>query len=526
MKVLGIHKDPWHDTGAAAISHHRGRVHFANLAEERCNREKNTRRFPELSVQACMDELGIESIDEFDLVVVDHIVDTDWRMDFHKQPCRTDVFLADLPPEKIHVVNHHLAHACNVFYSSPFDEAAVLVIDGRGSNRETQSLYFADENGIELLAKSDGIGIGLLYASVTQAIGFGLLQEGKTMGLAPYGRNDHRTLLGIERRRDGVGLDYSAICLEDSYDLRRKMPPLESMEDRARAAWEVQNECEEALLELVAFAKERTGCDNLCFSGGVALNSVANHKLAQSGIFEEMYVNPAASDPGIPLGCALYGYHKVLGQPKTYDDIPPYLGPAYDAERVENAIGSFRGYRVVCEDALDAAADMLADNQIVACVQGRSEMGPRALGNRSILMSPCVAENKDILNERVKHREGFRPFAPSCLDEHARDWFEIDRPSPYMLFVPPVKESKRDRIPAVTHVDGTGRLQTVTKEFNSAYYELIRAFEERTGVPILLNTSFNVAGEPIVETPEDAIRCFLGTNIDALYIDDYLLIKE
>jgi len=526
VKILGIHKDPWHDTGAAAISEKDGQVRFANLSEERCNREKDTRRFPELSTHACMKELGIESVDDFDLVVLDHIVDPDWRMDFHKYPCRTDVFLQDIPEHKIHVINHHLAHACNAFYSSPFKRAAVLVIDGRGSNRETQSLYVADENGIELLEKSDGIGIGLLYASVTQAIGFGLLQEGKTMGLAPYGRKDQRKLLGIQRGGEGVGLEYSSLCIEDSYELRQSMPDLTSMEDRACVAWEVQDECERALIELVKYAKERTGCDNLCFSGGVALNSVANYQILKSGVFKEVFINPAASDPGIPLGCALYGYHKILGRPKTYDSIPPYLGPSYSLGQIEDAILASSGFRVFDEGALDLAADMLADNKIVACVQGRSEMGPRALGNRSILMSPCVAENKDVLNERVKHREGFRPFAPSCLEEHAKDWFEIDCPSPYMLFVPPVRDDKRDKIPAVTHVDGTGRLQTVTKDLNSAYYELISAFHERTGVPVLLNTSFNVAGEPIVESPKDAIRCFLGTNIDALYIDDFLLVKE
>lgn len=526
MRVLGLHKDPWHDTGAAIVCDDGGRVRFANLAEERCNREKNTRRFPEQSVAACMRELDIDDLGTFDAVVVDHIIAADWRKDFHRTPCRTDVFLEGIDPDRLHVVNHHLAHACNAFYSSPFTEAAVLVVDGRGSNSETQSLYYAGPHGIELLDKSDAIGIGLLYAAVTQAIGFGLLQEGKTMGLAPYGRNDPRSFLGIRRRRSGVGLDYSDLCVDDSYDLRRALPPLDTMEDRARVAWEVQNECERALIELARYARERTGCKNLCFSGGVALNSVANYQIMRAGIFDGIYINPAASDPGIPLGCALYGYHRVLGKEKTYTGIPPYLGPSYDHARIEEAVGSFSGYRVHDRDALERTADLLADNRIVGCVQGRSEMGPRALGNRSILMNPAVAENKDILNARVKHREGFRPFAPSCLAEHAPDWFDIDHLSPYMLLVPPVREDKRDRIPAVTHVDGTGRLQTVTRELNAPYYELISAFCERTGVPILLNTSFNVAGEPIVETPEDAIRCFLGTHIEALYIGDFLLVKE
>ncbi|MAG56290.1 MAG: carbamoyltransferase [Planctomycetes bacterium] len=527
MNVLGLHKDPWHDTGAAIISERNGVVRFANLAEERCNREKNSRLFPELSVRACMDQLGIDHVDDFDLIVLDYIVDgTDWRRDQQTTPCRQDVFLADVDPAKIHVVNHHLAHACNAYYSSPFDDAAVLVVDGRGSDRETQSLYVADGNGIELLDKSDAIGIGLLYAAVTQAVGFGLLQEGKTMGLAPYGGDDRRTFLDIPRRRSGVGLDYSELCVEDSYDLRRDLPPLETMQDRARVAWEVQNECEEALIELARWVRNRTGRSRLCFSGGVALNSVANYQLLRAGIFDEVFINPAASDPGIPLGCALYGWHRILGRTKTWSSISPYLGPDYDLERIESAIASFSGFTVIESGALEQTADLLAENRIIGCFQGRSEMGPRALGNRSILMSPMEGANKDVLNARVKHREEFRPFAPAILAEHTQEWFDIDRESPYMLLVPPVLPGQRDRIPAVIHVDGTGRLQTVTKELNAPYYELIRAFCERTGVPVLLNTSFNVAGEPIVETPEDAIKCFLGTHIEALYIGDFLLIKD
>jgi carbamoyltransferase len=268
----------------------------------------------------------------------------------------------------------------------------------------------------------------------------------------------------------------------------------------------------------------------------VALNSVANYKVLRAGIFKDIFINPAASDTGIPLGCALYGYHRILKQAKTYAEISPYLGPAYSEARILAAIDSYRGttfnqsvfagFDLITRDALGSAVDMLAVNKIVACFHGRSEMGPRALGNRSILMSPLIAQNKDVLNHQVKHREAFRPFAPSILEECVQDYFEIDRPSPYMLLVPNVLKVKRGSIPAVTHVDGSARLQTVSREFNPHFYYLIERFQAKTGVPVLLNTSFNVANEPIVESPEDAIRCFLSAGIDGLLIGDYLLVKH
>jgi carbamoyltransferase len=288
----------------------------------------------------------------------------------------------------------------------------------------------------------------------------------------------------------------------------------------------VQEECERAMMHLATYAKERTGCKYLCISGGVALNSVANYKLLQSGLFEDIFINPAASDTGVPLGCALFGYHSILGQPKRYEWISPYLGPTYTSQDCHEAIKRFSGFKVIQGNSLAAAADLLAENKIVGNFQGRSEMGPRALGNRSILMSPLLAENKDILNARVKFREAFRPFAPAVLSEHTEEYFVFDRENPYMLMVADIRPEKHSVIPAVTHVDGTGRLQTVSKQYNARFYEIVKQFYAKTGVPVLLNTSFNVAGEPIVETPDDAIRCFLGTAIDALLIQDNLLIKE
>lgn len=528
MKILGLHKDPWHNTGAAIITEENGEIRFANLAEERADRKKDSRRFPLLSTLECMRELGIESFDEFDAIVLDYIKDgNDYTKDYHRVAGSHYNFLNDVDQSKIHIVNHHLAHACSTFYSSSFKRAAILIIDGRGSDKETQSLFIGDsETGIELIESTDKIGIGLLYAAVTQKIGFGILQEGKTMGLAPYGAESTKRFLNFPKAYNGIITDYSSVCVEDSYAMTLEHPPIETFEDKARVAFEVQEECESALLHLARYAKEKTGCDYLCISGGVGLNSVANYKVLQANIFKDVFINPAASDTGIPIGAALYGYHTIMNTPKKYKEISPYLGPSYSDEVVKKAISKFKGFTLIDTNAFQRAADLIAENKILGFFHGRSEMGPRALGNRSIIMSPLKAENKDILNSRVKFREEFRPFAPAILKEYTEDYYIIDRESPYMLFVPLVKEDKKEIIKAVTHVDGTGRLQTVTKEFNGKFYDIIQSFHKATGVPVLLNTSFNVAGEPIVETPEDAIKCFLKTDIDALLIEDYLLIKD
>jgi carbamoyltransferase len=413
-----------------------------------------------------------------------------------------------------------------VYFSSGFERSAILIVDGRGSDKETQSLFVGHGRNIKLVASTSVIGIGLLYAAVTHAIGFGLLQEGKTMGLAPYGEHLEKRIFSFPRAFDGIVTDYSGACVDGSYDLKIPFAPLTTFEDKARAAFEVQQECEDAMMHLARWTKETTGERKLCISGGVALNSVANFKILNSGIFDDVFVNPAASDTGIPLGAALYGYHITLGVEKHYEEIPVFIGPSYGRYDIEAAITASNGCAVEREGAVEKAVALLAANRIVACHFGKSEMGPRALGNRSILMSPLLPQNKDILNSRVKHRESFRPFAPAIMEEHVSEYFEMDRPCPYMLFVPPVRRDKRAVIPAVTHVDGSGRLQTVTRDRNPLFYEIISGFKERTGVPVILNTSFNDNNEPIVESPADAVRCFLKTDIDALLIGgDTLLIK-
>jgi carbamoyltransferase len=534
MIVLGLHKDPWHNSGAAVIRDDddgRG-PRMAYVAEERLDRVKDSSAFPQRAVDACMRELGVHSIDQFDHVVLDYICDgSDWRRDFFRRACRDDVFLAEIPPERIHVVNHHMLHACATFFSSCFDEAAVLIVDGRGSDNETQSLFHASGNRIKRIEHTTTVGIGLLYAAVTQAIGFKKLEEGKTMGLAPYGAKVSKPIFEFQGRFNGIVTDYSRFCVEGSYDIAIPYAEVSTFDDRARGAFEVQQECERAMLHLANHAAARTGARKLCLSGGVALNSVANNAIRVSSTFDDVFINPAASDTGIALGAALYGYHVVAGYSRSYDNISPFLGPSYNESEIIAAIdaalsiapSAFAQYH---DKTFERASQLLLENRIVACLQGRSEMGPRALGNRSILMSPMGADNKDRLNARVKHREAFRPFAPATPAERASEFFEIDRESPYMLFICDVKPDKRHLLPAITHVDGTARLQTLTSERNGRFYDLVSAFGAKTGVPVLLNTSFNIAGEPIVETPSDAIRCFLGTDIDALLIGDQLLVKS
>lgn len=510
MVVLGIHKDPWHNTCACIIQDTVDGPRIVQIAQERLDRVKDSRAFPIDAINACMAEFGIQSRAEIDHVVLDYIADRDWRKDEAGKPCLKNTFLDS--HHSVEVINHHLAHAYAVYYSSNFDHCAILIVDGRGSDGESQSLFVVDEWGLRLLDKTDCVGLGMLYETVTLECGFGLLNEGKTMGLAPYG-GKHRRIMDFWGRYSGIVTDYSRFVRAGSYKPADPIP-LVTFEQKAQAAYDAQEELEFGMMHLARTAKERTGMERLCISGGVGLNSVANEKIRRSGLFRDLFINPAASDTGIALGCALYGYMRHGGKRFHFG---PYLGPSYQDAPKRIGLRQAGG--------IEEAVQLLADNKIVAYFSGRSEMGPRALGHRSILMNPGIAENKDRLNLRVKHREPFRPFAPAVLAERAHEYFDLDCPSPYMLLVPQVLQNKRSVIPAVTHVDGTARVQTVTEDFNGPFYNLVKAFGDKTGVPVLLNTSFNVAGEPIVESPEDAAKCFLSTDIDALLVEDSLFVK-
>lgn len=381
----------------------------------------------------------------------------------------------------------------------------------------------------------------MFYDAFTQFCGFGELEAGKLMGLAPYGEKSEyyhriRPLIRLKAGRHGLfWLDRSYFCPgRPGYTSRMVTLLGQPRRDEeptcakfANIAWACQRVTEEALIHSAQWLYERTRCKNLCLAGGVGLNSVANKRLVDETPFENVFVQPASSDTGCALGAALYYQHQILGMERRYHMRHAYLGREYSQAEIEAAIPQREDVAVEKPKDLTATvARLLADQYIVGWFQGGSEIGPRALGHRSILCDPRRGQMKQILNDRVKHREMFRPFAPSVLAEKAHDYFEIDVASPFMLLVAPIRPDKRSVIPAVVHVDGTGRVQTVTREANGTYYDVIDAFGKLTDVPVILNTSFNIAGKPIVETPEDAVNCWLGTAIDCLVLGDRLLRKR
>lgn len=559
--VLGIHRDPYHNTGAAALLDDGTNVRVVAISEERLDRVKDSAAYPDKSIEYCLKALGAGSIDDCDLIVSDYIHRPEWNRDLpngirsaltniKQVPSRTRI-KHKISADKVQFVNHHVAHACSAFYASGFDEAAVLIVDGHGTalsgdrsknsessstGFETQSLYQMAKGKIELKDQSSAAGAGMLYAAFTQFLGFSLLQEGKTMGLAPYGADIEDTHVIFPHRFSGVETDYSELidiwADPGKWVKQRELKPCREKGEQtgpyyARISWEVQNELERAMLHLADYASERTQSRRLCIAGGVGLNSVANYQILRHSQFDDLWVQPASSDTGIPLGCALYGYYHLAGGVRPWKMDKAYMGLAYSTDEIRAAVAKYSDQVEVVEDTnYLTAAKLLAEGKIVGWFHGGSEYGPRSLGHRCILVDPRKAENKDILNARVKHREGFRPFAPSVLLDRANEFFDLDVPSPYMLLVAPVRPEKREVLGAVNHVDNTARVQTVTREENGLFYDLIEAFGELTGVPVLLNTSYNVAGEPIVETPDDAIKCYLGTEIDVLILDHILLKKR
>lgn len=531
-KVLGLHKDKWHDTGAAiAYQNVEGLRSLIHVSEERLNREKHSRAFPDLSTNACLSHVDI-TVDDLDLVVLDYTInDKDWKSDFRRYSCRTDVFLKNIPEAKLKIIRHHLCHAAATFFTSPFKESAILIVDGRGSAKdehasqfETTTLWYGNKNRIELVKESFHIGIGLLYEAVTDLIGFGFLQAGKTMGLAPFGKHSGLSLLDFKGKRTDFDVSYDHVCNIDSkflFDVKQTFSEL----DKKKIAWDIQQECESTMLYIVQKAKQLVNSKNLCLGGGVALNSVANGKIKTQKIFEGLFINPACSDTGLPLGAALWGYHSELDMPRTLDEVSPFVGPVYRKDRIDRLIKE-KNVQIVKSNYIEKEiVKLLMDNKALGMYQGRSEMGPRALGNRSILMSPLEESNRDYLNNTIKRREMFRPFAPIVPVQYADKYFECKDESPYMLMVHSVRSEWKNKLAAITHYDQTARIQTVTEDFNPLIYNLLMAFGDATGIPVLINTSFNLAGQPIVESPEDAYSCFLEGNLDGLFLDDRLILK-
>ena len=561
MRILGL-VGATHDSGVALLE---DGVPELVLEEERFNRIKRTKRFPKHSLTIALGE-GAKGIKDIDVITTPWDVSRlrrtfaqavtgrlPWSLSLVLQSAHTpqdsEIVLLNsflvrkfrrqlgvnkLPP--IVNVSHHDAHAA-IFFVSPFDEAAVLVMDGFGDDAST-SAYVGRGNQLERLWYT-GIfnSLGIVYTFVTKYLGFNFSDEGKVMALAAFGGDTYVDAFRdiIRPTPDGryeVNFDYfSYDAFGELRPFKRRFTELfgpprlpgEELKDRHRdIARALQVVTEEIVLHMARDLRQKTGMKRLCLSGGVALNCVANARVLEEAGFERVWVPPCASDTGAPLGSTLWHYHQTLGHPRRLELTHPFYGPTYDEREIEAALAEagLVGERLTEPELLDRVARDLAAGRIVGWFQGRSEMGPRALGNRSILADPRRAEMKDVINARVKHREPFRPFAPAVLLDRAPEFFHIDQPDPFMTLAPRVREEKKHLIPAAVHIDGTGRIQTVERSANPRYYGVIEAFGRLTGVPVLLNTSFN-RQEPIVETPKDAVSCYLRTGLDVLVMGSY-----
>lgn len=433
---------------------------------------------------------------------------------------------AGISPDAFHFVEHHLAHAASAFLPSPFKSAAVLTIDGRGEHTTT-SYYYGEDNELRLLADVRmPHSLGLLYEQVTNWLGFlHSSDEYKVMALASYGKpvfvSQFRSIIQIQNDGKYVIAEHT---LENLFGpARSRDEPFTKL--HFDIAHSLQKVLEETVLDMANWLHSATGQSNLCLAGGVALNCVLNGVLRDKGPFKKIWVQPAAGDAGTALGAALWldNTHAVSTSRSFLMD-HVYWGPEYNDEEIEAFLKWTKAPYKKMQHIAKETAMVLAQDKVVGWYQGRMEFGPRALGSRSILASPISADMQSRLNE-IKDREDFRPVAPVVLEEDAAEWFDNAVPSPFMLFVFPVKEDKKQKIPAVCHVDGTARIQTINSRQHPVYYELLNEFKKLTGVPILVNTSFNTRGEPIVCSPRDAIECFWTSPFDALVINSFLLEK-
>jgi len=558
MITLGINYSQMHDSSACIVRD--GTLLFA-VAEERLSRVKHDAGFPRLSIQACLEFAGVraQQLDEVcfgwqtagpayrhDLKLY---ALGDWPVTYLNVLNSTRHFVSMWHQEsgakrfvqrfgevaaRMRFVDHHLAHAISAYAYSGFDDAAIVIMDGRGA-WEATSIWQGKNGRIEhVLTIPFPDSVGLFYSEFTAYLGFQRnSDEWKVMGLAPYGRPGVKLDAFIDteagpyrvhtKRLSGNGSgSFSGITAL----LGAPRAAESEIDDRHKnTAYAVQDCCERAMMSVVRMAIEKTRCRNLCLAGGVALNSKANGKILASRLVDQIFVQPAASDDGVALGAALAPYMDNGGSLPNKAMRHAYLGPSFDDEAIETVLRTYKLRYTRLEDPAATAAELLSQGQILGWFQGRMEFAPRALGNRSILADPRDPEMNVKVNNAVKFREWWRPFAPSLKKESAGEFLESATDSPFMILTAQVRPEKRGVIPAVTHVDGSARPQTVEKEINSLYWRLLDEFAKRTGVPVVMNTSFNLRGEAIVHTPTDAVRTFFSSGMDALVIGSFLVEK-
>ncbi len=552
--ILGISAS--HNGSACLL---RGDEIVVAIQEERITRFKRHRIYgagPSRAVSYCLNYARIQPRDLSLIVLCVQGRASEQKHDIRLDPI-LNVLTNSIPTITI---PHHYGHAVSVFATSGFEESAVLIVDGAGSpiddctsdelkvlkqnsndSWETISLYNASGTTIVPLEKHavdrggwyvpyDGEmpsfgSLGGMFSATAQQIFGEVTEAGKVMGLAPYGEKTFPT-------SDFFEIDNGRFCFKDAVPLQFRHSdrwPNRKSEYEA-LAYSVQSALEDAVLYLAEHVREMSGSENLCYAGGVALNSVANERIIRESGFKNVYIMAAAEDSGTAIGAAYHGLWQLTQHNSRKQILHDSPGRSYSAQEISAAIDNSPDVTVVqSTDVISDAVQLLCEGKIIGWFDGGSELGPRALGQRSILCDPRQPDGKEILNRRVKMREAFRPFAPAVLREEAANWFEFGdtvRESPFMLRVIDVKHDKRDLVPAIVHVDGTGRVQTLTRENNGRFYELVKKFQAETGVPMLLNTSFNRMGEPIVETPADAIACLLNTGLDCCVFEDRIVFKK
>lgn len=560
MYILGI-SCFYHDAAASLLKD--GEI-VAAAQEERFTRKKHDQDFPANAIRYCLKAAGI-TIDNVDYVgfydkpfiKIERILYTylatfprSYRSFLKAMPMwlRQKLWIPHMIKEElgyegeILMIEHHLSHAASAFLVSPFDEAAIITVDGVGE-WATSTIGKGEGNRFELVKEVRfPHSLGLLYSAFTYYLGFKVNSaEYKVMGLAPYGEPKYTDKVMELIRFDDEGgfrmnmkyfsYDYGLTMTNGNFNklfgqpVRESEGPLEQFHMDVAAS--CQRVTEEVVLCMANHAHAISGSRNLCMAGGVALNCVANGRVLREGPFEKIFIQPAAGDAGGAVGVASYIYHCTLGNERRWKWQHAYLGPEFSTEEVRGYLdaGGVKYTEFTEDELFTRTAEAIEKQKVIGWFQGRMEFGPRALGNRSIIADARNPKNKDVVNMKIKFRESFRPFAPTVLEERVSDYFELDCPSPYMLLVSQVREDRRT-LPSITHVDGSARIQTVNRADNPRYYDMIKRFEERTGCPVIINTSFNVRGEPIVCTPHEAFLCFMRTHMDVLVMDRFYMEKE